>query len=174
MKTLAIAAVLLLGGAALSGCTPQADASPQTAVAETSQPAENFDKAALALSYRVQGGGSYVQGSRDLCDLISGDAILIEDEKEVANYDGSKPFSSMSLGGGRIQYATTWPDDIVGTGLTGGTGTYVLNADASGQPVTITGHATITYHDATTKTDTKKSDDVTFTLTPIARPAYCP
>ena len=175
MKKLAIAS-LLLAVVALSGCSASAGATPPSPPAtpqSTLQATGKIDPSTLKLSYHVEGGGSFVNGSRDLCDLLSSDSIIIEDEKAVANYDGSQPFTSMALGGGQIEYSTAWPDDVVGTGVTDGSGSYVVNADSSGKPISITGHATVTYHDTATGSKTKKSDDVTFTLTPIARPSYC-
>jgi len=81
--------------------------------------------------------------------------------------------TSFSLAGGQISYSTSWPNDVVGTGITSGTGTYTVNADSSGKPVSITGHATVTWHDEATNKISKKQDDLTFTLTKITQPDYC-
>jgi hypothetical protein len=175
MKKRAMASLLLVV-AALSGCsssTGPTPLSPSATPQSTLHATGKIDPSALKLSYHVEGGGSFVNGSRDLCDLLTADSIIIEDEKAVAHYDGSQPFTSMALGRGQIEYSTAWPDDVVGTGVTDGSGSYVVNADSSGKPTSITGHATVIYHDKATGSNAKKSDDVTFTLTQIARPDYC-
>ena len=170
MKLLPILA-LLLAGVALTGCT-SAQAAPKPSSPQTAAQA-HFDPAELAKSYHVAGGGKFVQGTRDLCNLGSADSILIEDQKSVTHFDGSKSVTSFSLAGGQISYSTSWPNDVVGTGITSGTGTYTVNADSSGKPVSITGHATVTWHDEATNKISKKQDDLTFTLTKITQPDYC-
>jgi hypothetical protein len=165
--------VAILAGFALAGCTsPQAMPVPSTASAVPTGHA-TFDLAALAKSYHIAGGGKYVNGSRDVCNLAISDSILIEDEKQAFNFDGSTSVSSMTLAGGEIDYATIWPQDIVGTGITSGKGTFVVHADSAGQPVSITGRATLTWHDKATNKNSRRSDDVALTITEIPTPNYC-
>lgn len=161
--------LLLLGLVGLTGCsTSDAETDPGPD-GGSEQPVAPESPAGIA--WEISGGGDYVQGVNLLCDLSS--TILLEDLEQTNQFTGDSVVTSMTFFEGRFMYSTIWPDDIVGTGVSGGEGVYEFELDAEGLPTALVGDGTVIWHDADSDEYSERPDTVTIELTAVEAPAYC-
>jgi hypothetical protein len=163
----AVAIRLMVGSAALvmlAGCTaisPGTDSTPSPGKGSLNE------TIAYKSAWRVTGGGEYVMGSADVCNLYG--PISIEDHKALANPD-SVPIFGFVLDQGTITYGTVWPTAEPGTGIVSGAGTYVVDYDSAGEPTAIRGIARVKWHDASaTPVLSTRSDVISLRFTKESR-----
>ena len=177
IRTPGLLVVACLLAASLSGCAtspPNAGSSPVPLLTAAAAASGTFNEAlAYQSAWHVEGKGKYFAGSIDTCDLNL--AVSIEDAAALANPAPNVPIFGTVFRDGQISYGTVWPTPVPGTGIESGTGTYTIDYDASGLPVTAHGTATVKWHDSKkTPAVSTLTDHLTLTFTKESRADYCP
>jgi N-acetylglucosamine kinase-like BadF-type ATPase len=120
-------------------------------------------------SWQIEGSGEFVTGTAVVCTAT--DPILIEDSDALATPE-VEPVASMLLQDGLVVYATSWPGDEVGVGVIDGTGSYAIELDDGGAPLSGRGIGRVVFVDED-GAQSERDDAIRLTFTSIPTPDYC-